>query len=188
MGAECSVKYSVDVSAIFDGLRRFIRRDCVRDPAALMCGRSHAPDKVRVVREEVGSRRRGEDRKKWSFSLCVCLVCGNCPRRGVRRMPSLFPVRNGPSKAAAVCPSARFWDFVRAHQRSALTFSGTPKPSAPLFGPRGPPADASPLLSPIESRRHNGVKRWERNSSGNGRKSGADTARDGARGWRRTTR
>lgn len=32
------------------------------------------------------------------------------------------------------------------------------------------------------------VKRWERNSSGNGRKSGADTERDGARGWRRTTR
>lgn len=98
-----------------------------------MCGRSHAPDKVRVVREEVGSRRRGEDRKKWSFSLCVCLVCGNCPRYGVRRMPSLFPVRNRPSKAGAVCHSARFWDFVRAHQRSALTFSGTPSPSAPLF-------------------------------------------------------
>lgn len=82
----------------------------------------------------MGSRRRGEDRKKWSFSLCVCLVCGNCPRHGVGRMPSLFPVRNRPSKAAAVCVTARFWDCsVRAHQRSTLTFSGAPNPSAPLF-------------------------------------------------------
>ncbi len=29
--------------------------------------------------------------------------------------------------------------------------------------------DASLLLSPIRTRRHNGVKRWERNSSGNER-------------------
>lgn len=57
--------------------------------------------------------------------------------------------------------------------------------SRPVRAPvrlRGPPADASPLLSPIEGRRHNGVKRWERNSSGNGRKSGADTERDEGEG------
>lgn len=36
----------------------------VFQPIGLISGRSHAPNKVRVVEEEVGSRRRGEDRKK----------------------------------------------------------------------------------------------------------------------------
>lgn len=38
-------------------------------------------------------------------------------------------------------------------------------------------SDASLLLSPVEARRHNGVKRWERNLSGNERKSGTDRER-----------
>lgn len=75
-------------------------------------------------------------------------------------------------------------DCVRVHP--SFNFNSWLAPRTCALTGVGPLADASPPLSPIETGRHNGAKRRERNVSGTGRKGGTD--RDRARGWRRSTR
>lgn len=136
-----------------------------------MSRRSRGPDKVRVVVEEIECRRRGEDRKKCSFSLCVCLVCENCPSYGYCRMLSLCLVRNIHSKATAVCHCVHLCVWLPVYvciRALLLTCSGSINLCVcACVGP----TDASLLLSLIRTGRHSGVKRWERNVSGNERKS-----------------
>ena len=67
----------------------------------------------------MGSRRRGEDRKKWSFFFSVCLVCGNCPNYGYYRMLSLCLVKSVHSKATPV------WNCVHAFVRFCALLSAT---------------------------------------------------------------
>lgn len=84
-----------------------------------MCGRSHGPDKVRVVSEEVESRRRGEDRKKWSFSFCVSCLWELSQLRLLQNAVIIRPCEQH-SKATAVCHCVHLCVCVDVYIRSPL--------------------------------------------------------------------
>lgn len=94
----------------------------------------------------MGSRRRGEGRKKCSFSLRLSCLW-EPSRLRFCRMPSLCPARRPSLKGlrcVSLCPFVSPTAYVCA-RASILTCTGTAHS-------RGlPPADASPPLSPIEA-------------------------------------
>lgn len=100
-----------------------------------MCRRSHVT-KSRVVSEEVGSRRRGEDRKKCSFSLSVLSV-GTVPATLVQNaliMPGEEPSLKGLC-CGSLCPFVSPTPYV-CIRVSILTRTGTVNLRAPSRGPR----------------------------------------------------
>lgn len=86
-------------------------KECECYCGPLMCWRSHVTES-RVIREEVGSRRRGEGRKKCSFSLRLSCLW-ELSQLGFCRMPSLCPARSLRSKASAVCHCVRLSLWLR---------------------------------------------------------------------------
>lgn len=131
-------------------------RNC--SPVALMCWRSHGT-KSRVIREEVGSRRRGEDRKKCSFSLCVSVLSvGTVPATLLQNaliMPRYERSLKG-LRCVSLCPFVSPTAYVCYSSNLNLRWHGE-LACALVWAP----ADASPLLSPIETGRQNGAPREE---------------------------
>lgn len=135
----------------------------------------------------MASRRRGEGRKKCSFSLRLSCLWEPSQLRFCR-MLSLCPARSLGSKASAVCHCVSFVSptaYVRI-PASVLTRAGTCELARSLAW--------APWLTHLRRYRRskNATSQWtrsgprERNVSGTGRKGGTD--RDRARGWRRSTR
>lgn len=96
--------------------------------------------------------------------LCVCLVCGNRPS-SVSAECSHYAPRGASAQRPLLCVTVSVCvsDCVRAHPSFSFNSRWHLRTGA-LTGV-GPLADASPPLSPIETRRHNGAKRSERGMS-----------------------
>lgn len=138
-----------------------------------MCWRSHGT-KSRVIREEVGSRRRGEDRKKCSFSLCVSVLSvGTVPATLLQNaliMPRYERSLKG-LRCVSLCPFVSPTAYVCIWV-PIYTCAGTMNLRAHSCGPR-----LTHLRCYRRSKRDVRMVRQERNVSGNGRKGGTDRER-----------